>query len=292
MNFPLGPGARGRPTPADPRSSAPVPVSGTIGRFRLVERIGVGGFGAVFKAVDPDTGQFVAVKTCTFGEDGHARFFREARLAGSLRHPNITAVYESGTHEDTPFMVQELLGGRDLSAMILERLPYGLDEKRRILAGVADGLEYAHRQSVIHRDIKPSNVRVLEDGTAKIMDYGIAKTITSSTGITRGGMSVGSMGYMSPEQVLGEPIGPQTDIFLLGALAYEILSFQPPFRHPNLFRMMELILEEDPHPLIDVAPTVPPELVAAVSKAMRKRPEERFASAAAFRDAVAPHATA
>ena len=189
-------------------------------------------------------------------------------------------------------MVQELLGGRDLSAMILERLPYGLEEKRRILVGVADGLDYAHQRGVIHRDIKPSNVRVLEDGTAKIMDYGIAKTISSTTGMTRAGMGVGSIGYMSPEQVLGEPIGPHTDIFLLGALAYELLSFQAPFRHPNLFRMMELILEEEPDPLIDVAPSVPQDLIDVVVKAMRKRPEDRFASAAEFRDAVAPGATA
>jgi eukaryotic-like serine/threonine-protein kinase len=293
MRLHLGSGPRvGTPKPEDPRASGPVPVSGTVGRFRLLERIGVGAFGAVFKAVDPSTERLVAVKTCTLGEDGHARFFREARLAGSLHHPNITAVYESGMHEGTPFMVQELLGGRDLSSMILERLPYLLEEKRRILAGVADGLDYAHQRGVIHRDIKPSNVRVVEDGTAKIMDYGIAKTVNSATGITRAGMSVGSIGYMSPEQVLGEPIGPHTDIFLLGALAYELLSFQPPFRHPNLFRMMELILEEEPHPLIDVAPTVPPDLLAAVSRAMRKRPEERFASAAEFREAIAPRATA
>src|SRR6185436_16958085 len=90
-----------------------------------------------------------------------------------------------------------------------------------------------------------------------------AKTISSQTGMTRAGMSVGTIGYMSPEQVLGEPIGPHTDIFLLGALAYEMLSFQPAFRHPNLFRLMEMILEEDPHPLIDVAPSVPTELAAA-----------------------------
>jgi serine/threonine protein kinase len=287
MALRLGLGSRGgTPAPPDPRGSAPIPVSGTIGRFRLLERIGAGAFGAVFKAVDPENGRFVAVKTCSLGEEGHARFFREARLAGGLQHPNITPVYESGMHEGTPFMVQELLGGRDLSALILERQPYGLDEKRRILFDVAEGLDYAHARGVIHRDIKPTNVRVLEDGSAKIMDYGIAKTISSKTGMTRAGMSVGTIGYMSPEQVLGEAIGPQTDIFLLGALAYELLSFQPAFRHPNLFRLMEMILEEDPHPLIDVAPTVPPELAAVVAKAMRKLPEERFASAAEFRDAL------
>jgi serine/threonine-protein kinase len=272
----------------EPRPGAPVPVSGTVGRFRLVERIGAGAFGSVFKAVDPDTGRFVAVKTCSLGEEGHARFFREARLASGLHHPNITAVFESGKHEETPYMVEELLSGRDLSAMILERQPYSLDEKRRILLGIADGLEYAHGQGVIHRDIKPSNIRILEDGTPKIMDFGIAKTLTSKTGITRTGMSVGTLGYMSPEQIVGEPITPRTDIFLLGILAYELLSFRPPFRHPNLFRLMEMILEEEPDPLIDVAPTVPPEVAAVVSKALRKLPDERFASAAEFREALAP----
>jgi eukaryotic-like serine/threonine-protein kinase len=291
MALHLGLGSRGgSPTPE--RGSAPIPVSGTIGRFRLVERIGAGAFGLVFKAVDPESGRFVAVKTCSLGEEGHARFFREARLAGSLQHPNITPVYESGMHEGTPFMVQELLAGRDLSALIFERQPYLLEEKRRILVGVADGLHYAHQRGVIHRDIKPTNVRVLEDGSVKIMDYGIAKTISSQTGMTRAGMSVGTIGYMSPEQVLGEAIGPHTDIFLLGALAYELLSFQPAFRHPNLFRLMEMILEEDPHPLIDVAPTVPPELTAVVAKAMRKVPDERWASAAEFRDAIVRTASA
>ena len=270
------------------RGGPAVPVSGNIGRFQLVERIGAGAFGSVFKAVDPTTGGFVAVKTCNLGEDGHPRFFREARLASSLQHPNITRVYESGMHEGTPFMVQELLGGRDLSAMILERQPYALGDKLRILMDVANGLEYGHQRGVIHRDIKPTNIRVLEDGSARIMDYGIAKTVSSQTGMTRAGMSVGTAGYMSPEQVLGQPIGPQTDIFLLGATAYELLSFQAPFRHPNMFRLMEMILEEEPDPLIDVAPTVPPEIAAVVAKAMRKAPEERFASAAAFRDALAP----
>ena len=280
-------GFRGPTAPSEPPAGASIPVSGVIGRFRLVERIGVGAFGSVFKAVDPNTGGFVALKTCSVGEDGHARFIREARLASGLHHPNITKVHESGMHEGTPFMVQELLGGRDLSALILERQPYALEEKRRILVDVANGLDYGHQHGVIHRDIKPTNIRVLDDGGARIMDYGIAKTVSSQTGMTRAGMSVGTVGYMSPEQVLGEPIGPHTDIFLLGATAYELLSFQAPFRHANMFRLMEMILEEEPDPLIDVAPTVPADLVAAVTKAMQKRPEDRYQSAAELRDAFA-----
>ncbi len=259
----------------------------TIGRFRLLDRIGAGGFGSVFKALDPETGGFVAIKTCDLGEDAHPRFFREARLAAGLRHPGITAVYESGMAGDTPYMVQELLSGRDLSAMIAEREPYAFDARRRILAGVADALAYAHGEKVIHRDIKPSNVRVLEDGAVKIMDFGIAKTIGSTTGMTRGGMSVGTYGYISPEQISGEAIGPQTDIFLLGLVGYELLAFRPAFRHPNLFRLMDMIFTQEPDPLIDVAPSVPPELSTVVERALRKRPEDRFASAAEMRDALA-----
>ena len=275
-------GATAKPAPG---GNAPAD-SGTIGSYRLLERIGSGGFGSVFKAVDPGTGRLVAIKICALGEDGHARFFREARLAGGLRHPNIAAVFESGMHGDTPFMVQELLTGRDLSEMILERQPYALEERRRILVAIADGLDYAHRKGVIHRDINPSNVRVLEDGGVKIMDFGIAKTIDSKTGMTRTGTAVGTVAYMSPEQLSGGEIGPHTDIFLLGALAYELLSFQPAFRHASLYRLMELILNDDPDPLIDVAPSVPDSLAAVVARAMRKTPEERFASASEFRDAL------
>jgi serine/threonine-protein kinase len=280
-------GSKRRGATAQPGPGGDVATdSGTIGGYRLLDRIGSGGFGSVFKAADPETGRLVAIKICQLGKDGHARFFREARLAGGLRHPNIAAVFESGMHGDTPFMVQELLTGRDLSAMILERQPYELDEKRRILVAIAEGLDYAHRKGVIHRDINPSNVRILEDGGVKIMDFGIARTVDSKTGMTRVGTAVGTVAYMSPEQMSGGEIGPRTDVFLLGVLAYELLSFQPAFRHSNLFRLMELILNEDPHPLIDIAPSVPDGLAAVVAKAMRKAPDERFASAAELRDAL------
>jgi len=285
MFFDFGAKRRGAmPTPG-PGGNA-VPDSGTIGGYRLLERIGSGGFAAVYKAVDPESGRLVAIKVCAVGKEGHARFFREAKLAGGLRHPHIAAVFESGMHGDTPFMVQELLSGRDLSAMILERQPYELEEKRRILAAIAEGLDYAHRKGVIHRDVNPSNVRILDDGGVKIMDFGIAKTIDSKTGMTRVGATVGTVAYMSPEQLSGGEIGPHTDVFLLGTLAYELLSFQPAFRHSSLYRLMELILHEEPHPLIDVAPSVPDRIAAVVAKAMRKAPDERFASAAEFRDAL------
>ena len=271
--------AAGRPPAPD--------VAGSIGRYQLLERIGAGGFGTVFKAWDPVADRAVAIKTCTLGVDGHARFFREAEIASGLRHPNITEVYECGMEGDKPFIVAELLGGEDLSALIARREPPTLAARRDILLGLADGIDHAHRAGIIHRDIKPSNVRVLEDGRVKIMDFGIAKALGTVTEVTKSGVAVGSIGYMSPEQVCGDPVGVASDVFCLGVLAYELFGFQAPFKSDSLFRMMEMIVKEEPDPLIDVAPDLPPALVAAIEKAMRKKPADRFASVAEMRDHLA-----
>ena len=257
---------------------------GSIGRFQLMERIGAGGFGAVFKAWDPVSERAVAIKTCTMGADGHARFLREADLASGLHHRNITEVYETGMEGDKPFIVTELLGGEDLSVLIARREPPSLAARRDVLLGLADGLDYAHRSGIIHRDIKPSNVRVLEDGRVKIMDFGIAKALGTVTEVTKSGVAVGSIGYMSPEQVCGDPVGVASDVFCLGVLAYELFGFQAPFKSDSLFRMMEMIVKEEPDPLIEVAPGLPPALVAAIEKAMRKKPADRFASVAEMRN--------
>ncbi|MEX1243210.1 MAG: serine/threonine-protein kinase [Thermoanaerobaculia bacterium] len=276
---------------AGDRSEAGLPpglaVSGSIGRFRLMERIGAGGFGAVFKAWDPVSERAVAIKTCTLGTDGHARFFREAELAGSLHHPNITEVYESGMEGDKPFIVEELLGGQDLSALIARREPQSLRTRLDVLIGLAGGLDYAHRAGILHRDIKPSNVRVLDDGTVKIMDFGIAKALGTAPDLTKSGVAVGSIGYMSPEQVCGDPVEIPSDIFCFGVLAYELFTFRAPFRSDSLFRMLEMIVKEEADPLIDVAPELPTALAAVVDRAMRKKPADRFVSVAEMRDHLA-----
>ena len=226
----------------------------------------------------------MAIKACTLGEEMHARFFREAELAGALRHPNITEVYGSGIEGDTPFIVQELLGGEDLSAMIGRREPAGLGARLDIIRGVAEALDFAHRSGVIHRDIKPANVRVLPDGSVKLMDFGIAKALGSVTNLTKSGIGVGSIGYMSPEQVSGDPVDTRSDLFGLGVLAYELLSFRKPFRDDNLFKLLEMIVKEDPDPLTEIA-DVPAEVAAVVARAMEKDPAKRYASAAEMRDA-------
>ncbi len=250
-----------------------------------MERIGAGGFGTVYKAWDAQDHRAVAIKACTLGEDMHARFLREAELAGALRHPNITEIFESGVEGDTPFIVQELLGGEDLSALIARREPVLLASRLSILRGIAEALDYAHRAGVIHRDIKPANVRVLPGGAVKLMDFGIAKALGSVSSITKSGIGVGSIGYMSPEQVSGDPVDERSDVFGLGLLGYELLSFQKPFRNDNLFRLLEMIVKEDPDPLTEVA-DVPPEVAAVVTRAMEKDPAKRFGSAAEMRDAL------
>ena len=272
-----GPGANGR---TETRT-------GTIGKYDIVEKIGSGGFGTVYKAWDPLIKRHVAVKTCEVGsKDIRNRFFREAQIAGGLQHPNITLVYEFGFEGDVPFLVQEFLSGEDLDRMIKAGAPLTLQDKLKMMLGIAFALEYAHKAGVMHRDVKPANVRVLDNQAVKIMDFGIAKSVDPSGDITMTGITVGSSSYMSPEQIGGDTIDFRTDIFSFGILAYELLSYRKPFRNDNLFLLLEQIVKEDPVPLAEVAPGLPPALIEVVEKAMAKRPEDRFASAKDLRNAL------
>lgn len=261
--------------------------TGTIGKYDIVEKIGSGGFGTVYKAWDPLIKRHVAVKTCEVGsKDIRNRFFREAQIAGGLQHPNITLVYEFGFEGDVPFLVQEFLSGEDLDRMIKAGAPLTLQDKLKMMLGIAFALEYAHKAGVMHRDVKPANVRVLDNQAVKIMDFGIAKSVDPAGDITMTGITVGSSSYMSPEQIGGDTIDFRTDIFSFGILAYELLSYRKPFRNDNLFLLLEQIVKEDPVPLAEVAPGLPPALVEIVEKAMAKRPEDRFASAKDLRNAL------
>jgi serine/threonine protein kinase len=281
----------GRKKPA-PGEEAPPPnnqrSTGRIGKYEIVEKIGAGGFGTVYKGWDPLIRRYVAIKTCEVGnKDIRNRFFREAQLAGGLQHPNITMIYEFGFEGDVPFMVQEFLSGEDLDRIIKTNCgALSPQDKLRILLGVAFGLEYAHKAGVIHRDIKPANVRVLENQSVKIMDFGIAKSVDPADDITQTGITVGSSSYMSPEQIGGDTVDFRTDIFSFGVLAHELLSGSKPFQNENLFLLLEQIVKEEAPPLAEIAPDVSPPMIAIVERAMQKRPEDRFASARDLRDAL------
>ena len=258
-----------------------------IGRYEILEMIGSGGFGSVYRAVDSHDGREVAIKTCDIRDrDSRARALREARLSSRLNHPNVVGVIEVVEEEERPFLVQEFLSGSDLNIRMAEGEPLSLEEKLKILTGVAAGLAHAHTEGIVHRDIKPGNVRVLADGEAKIMDFGIAKLQDGTTDITKTGITMGSASYMCPEQVCGDPVDGRGDIFSWGSLAYELLSGRRAFRSENLFRRLEMVVKEEPDPLSEVAPEVPSRIVEIVEQAMRKRPSDRFASAADLRDAL------
>jgi serine/threonine protein kinase len=274
--------------PADaPNGSERNRSTGTIGKYEILEKIGSGGFGTVYKAWDPLIKRHVAIKTCEVGsKDLRNRFFREAQLAGGLQHPNITMVYEFGFEGDVPFMVQEFLSGEDLDQLIKRGAPLSLQDKLRILIGIVFGLEYAHKAGIMHRDIKPANVRVLDTRSVKIMDFGIAKSVEPADDITQTGITVGSSSYMSPEQIGGDSVDFRTDIFSFGILAYELLSSQKPFSNDNLFLLLEQIVKEPPEPLAVLVPDLPPALVLLVERAMQKKPEDRFQSAKELRNAL------
>ena len=203
-----------------------------VGKYQIVEKIGVGGFGTVYKGRDPFIKRSVAIKTCQSDEDEiKKRFFREAEFAGNLHHRNVTTIYDFGVTEDgTPYIVQEFLTGDDLDKAIKKKEPLSLSRKLQILIDVCDGLGYAHSTGIIHRDIKPSNIRILDDGSVKIMDFGIAKSMVSPSTLTQTGITLGTASYLAPEQIRGETLDARTDIFSLGVLAYELLTGRSRFR--------------------------------------------------------------
>ena len=249
----------------------------TIGKYEISEQIGVGGFGAVYRGRDPFIKRTVAVKTCNLNdEEIKSRFFREAELAGNLHHRNITTIYDFGVEEGVPYIVQEFLSGEDLDKVVKRGDPLTVARKIEILMAITEGLGYAHKQSIIHRDIKPSNIRILDDGSVKIMDFGIAKSLLSESSLTQTGITLGTSAYLAPEQIRGEALDQRTDIFALGVLAYELLTGRKPFRGEHLSTVLYKILNETPEPASVASPEVPISLSNVVALAMDKSIENRY----------------
>ena len=255
-----------------------------LGKYEIVEKIGVGGFGTVYRGRDPFIKRTVAVKTCqSDDEEIKKRFFREAELSGNLHHRNITTIYDFGVQDGIPYIVQEYLTGEDLDKMIKRGEVIPLRRRVEILQDICDGLSYAHGAGIIHRDIKPSNIRVLANGDVKIMDFGIAKSFQSESNLTQTGITLGTAAYLAPEQIRGESVDPRTDIFSLGVLAYELFSYQKPFRGEHISTVLFKILNEKPEPISTLNPEAPPALDNAVNTAMEKSPNERYETVADFR---------
>jgi eukaryotic-like serine/threonine-protein kinase len=268
-------------------------ASGTrLGPYEIAAPLGSGGMGEVYRAKDPRLGREVAIKVlpASYSQDVDRlkRFEQEARAAGVLNHPNITAVYDLGSHEGSPYIVTELLEGETLRS----RLSSGALPVRKALdcgIQIARGLSAAHEKGIVHRDLKPENLFVTRDGRIKILDFGLAKLKTEKDGEqqtdlktvsgTEPGVVLGTMGYMSPEQVRGKPADRRSDLFSFGAILYEMLSGQRAFRGDTAADTITAILSKEPPDLTQTNKDLHPGLERIVRHCLEKNPEERFESA-------------
>ncbi len=254
-----------------------------IGKYEITSQIAHGGFGVIFQAWDPFIKRPVAIKMCASpDEEVRQRFYQEAQFIGNLVHRNITLVFDFGLQDGVPYLVQEYLSGFDVDHLLNSGVLGDFNAVSSILLQVAEGLRFAHERGIIHRDIKPSNIRILEDGTVKIMDFGIAKSLEGGSKLTQTGIALGTAGYLSPEQIQGTTVDPRTDIFSLGVVGYELITGVRPFRGSSLSNVLYKILNEEPEEPRTVSPSCPPELARVISQCMAKDPEERYQTADAL----------
>ena len=271
-----------------------LPTGVRLGPYEVLGPLGSGGMGEVYRAKDPRLARDVAIKVLptAFSSDPDRlrRFEQEARAAGLLNHPNVMAIYDLGVHEGAPYVVCELLEGETLRS----ELAGGALALRRALdyaAQMAQGLAAAHEKGIVHRDLKPENVFVAREGRIKILDFGLAKLthakegglttdLPTATAGTEPGVVLGTLGYMSPEQVRGKPADHRSDLFAFGAILYEMLSGKRAFHGDSAADTMSAILREDPPELSETNRTVPPALDRIIRHCLEKNPERRFHSAA------------
>jgi serine/threonine protein kinase len=257
------------------------------GRYELHEVIGRGGMGVVYRAHDLVLRRDVAVKVLPplLAEEQPeypSRFEREARLAASLNHPRIVAVYDSGVQDETRFIVMELVGGESLASIMRRDAPLSSRRTARIACGVADALAAAHAAGLVHRDIKPANVMVDAAAEVKVLDFGIAKAL-GGTGPTREMAVLGSAAYMSPEQARGQPVDARSDIYSLGCLIYAMLTGRAPFSGEGDAAILNQQINGLPRPPGELRGGVPPALEQLVMEMLAKDPERRPQRAARVR---------
>jgi serine/threonine protein kinase len=262
------------------------------GRYELLEELGRGAMGVVYRAHDPVINRTVAVKTLRVSEHASGlppeellrRFHTEARAAGLLSHPNIVAVYDAGKEDDFFYITMELVQGKSLQSMLGDRRAFPLARVLRLMQQACTALEFAHQNNVIHRDIKPANLILTPDDTLKISDFGTAKILQFQNAQT--GQIVGTPSYMSPEQIKGRPVDGRSDIFSLGGVLYELLTGAKPFPGDTITTVIYKIVSEEPAPPRDLDASIHPGLSNIVMRSLAKTPEARFQSCVQFFDAL------
>lgn len=262
-----------------------------VNRFVLESEVGRGGMGIVYRALDPILKRHVALKVLAphLGSDAAAlaRFHREAELVAALKHSHIAIVYEFGEYEKHPYIAMEWIEGRTLKSLLMETGALPLDRSLHLFSQITAALDYAHRRGVIHRDLKPSNILIDADDHVTIVDFGLAWLDTAQS-ITLTGSIMGTPRYMSPEQIEGGVVDARSDIYSLGIILYEMLTGSPPFDAPTPTTLFHQQLFTPPAPITELNPAVPPPVEAALEKALRKKPADRFTTVHDFQLALQP----
>ncbi len=283
--------------PTDPNKPPLKELTGRIGKYEILNPIGKGAMGQVYKAHDTVLDRDVALKVMVaqIADDPElkTRFEREARAIAKMTHPNVVTVFDLGSHEGSPYIAMEFLKGQDLQKRVRQTPPLTLEEKVGIIVRVLNGLNHAHQQGIIHRDIKPANIYILEDGSVKIMDFGVARL--SAHTMTADGNIVGTADYMSPEQVQGKKVDPRSDLFSVGCMLFELAAGRRPFHSDNLMAIFYKITHEEAN--FDLIPQGAEydALMPILKKALTKNSDERYQTAYEFavdlREWLKAHAT-
>ena len=258
-----------------------------LGGYDLRDVLGEGGMGTVYRAHDPTLDRPAAVKVIrakSLSPEGKERFLREARACSRINHPNIITVYAAGEEDGAPYMAMELIDGDTLRA-IIDKGPIDWRTATRWVVQLLDALQRLHAENIVHRDLKPENIMVTREGVIKLMDFGLAH-LTSETAITQEGTTLGTVPYMSPEQVLGRKLDARSDLFSLATIFHEMLTGMHPFRGEHPMAVMYSIRNETPKPLKLQSGDFPIGLQAVLDRAFEKELDKRYADAAAFRDAI------
>jgi serine/threonine protein kinase len=268
------------PDPDEPRGLPTVPG------YEILGQLGQGGMGIVYRARHLGLQRVVALKMILAGahagEHDLARFLAEAQAVAQLQHPNIVQLHESGQYQGLPYFTLELMHGGSLAEK-LKAAPLKPQEAARLVEQLAHGAHRAHQQGIVHRDLKPQNVLLAEDGTPKITDFGLAKRVATSSGLTATGAVMGTPSYMAPEQVNGgKDVGPAADIYALGAVLYECLTGRPPFQAPTALDTMMQVVAQEPIAPRRLVPRLPGDLETICLKCLQKGPSQRYASAGAL----------
>src|SRR5687767_9776658 len=260
----------------------------TVGKYRILDRLGRGGMGIVYKALDETLDREVAIKVLNpeLGEANVLKRFRaEAVSLARLNHPGIATIYELHKHEDELLMVMEFVRGETLQALSERLGPLDPPQAAHICIQILDALSHAHRAGVVHRDLKPANVMVTDTGIVKVMDFGIARMMGSEQ-VTNAGFMMGTPAYMAPEQVLGQEIDGRADLYSVGVLFYRLLSRELPFQADTAISMAQKQVADPPTPIVTFRPDLPPWCESVIAKALSKAPIARFQSSEEFRAAL------